>query len=191
MGSHVEARRAGQGAGDRGVEFQRHPSRALRGRAARRFPAAAFFTRAPRGGGGRDPMVPCARHRGHCLQPHAVGPAHASASRKSGSPRCPRTTGAAAAPSSSRRVFRPTCRCGMRCVPLAERRGVSVGALAIAWTLAWPGMTGAIVGARSPEQVDGWIAGASLALDSGELDAIAAAVARTQAGHGPARPQAA
>jgi aryl-alcohol dehydrogenase-like predicted oxidoreductase len=72
--------------------------------------------------------------------------------------------------------------------PLAARRGVSVGALAVAWTLAWPGVTGAIVGARSPEQVDGWITAAGLALEPAELDAIADAVRRTGAGGGPARP---
>ena len=72
--------------------------------------------------------------------------------------------------------------------PIAARHGVSTGAVAIAWTLAWPGMTGAIVGARSPEQVDGWIAGASLALDATDLDTIAAALTRTGAGAGPARP---
>jgi aryl-alcohol dehydrogenase-like predicted oxidoreductase len=66
-----------------------------------------------------------------------------------------------------------------------------VGALAVAWTLQWPGLTGAIVGARSPEQVDGWIAGASLKLEAADLDAIAAAIARTGAGGGPARPLAA
>lgn len=72
--------------------------------------------------------------------------------------------------------------------PIAERRGVSVGAVAIGWTLAWPGLTGAIVGARAAEQVDGWIAGASLVLDSTDLDAIAAAITRTGAGSGPNRP---
>jgi aryl-alcohol dehydrogenase-like predicted oxidoreductase len=73
-------------------------------------------------------------------------------------------------------------------VPIARRRGVSVGAVAIAWTLAWPGVTGAIVGARSPEQVDGWIGAANLALDDPELDAIAAALDTTGAGAGPSRP---
>ena len=72
--------------------------------------------------------------------------------------------------------------------PIAARHGVSTGAVAIAWTLAWPGMTGAIVGARSPEQVDGWIAGASLVLDATDLDTIAAALALTGAGAGPTRP---
>jgi aryl-alcohol dehydrogenase-like predicted oxidoreductase len=75
-------------------------------------------------------------------------------------------------------------------VPIARQRGVSVGAVAIAWTLAWPGVTGAIVGARSPEQVDGWIAGASLVLDAAELDLIAASIERTGAGAGPTRPSA-
>ena len=72
--------------------------------------------------------------------------------------------------------------------PIAKGKGVSVGALAVAWTLAWPGVTGAIVGARSPEQVDGWIGAADLRLDAAELDAIAAAIGRTGAGAGPVRP---
>jgi aryl-alcohol dehydrogenase-like predicted oxidoreductase len=72
--------------------------------------------------------------------------------------------------------------------PLAERHGVSVAAVAVAWTLAWPGVTGAIVGARSPAQVDGWIAAASLELSSGDLDEIARAVLGTRAGDGPLRP---
>jgi aryl-alcohol dehydrogenase-like predicted oxidoreductase len=72
--------------------------------------------------------------------------------------------------------------------PVAARRRVTVGALAVAWTLAWPGVTGAIVGARSPEQVDGWLGAASLRLDEEELDAIAEAVRRTGAGSGPDRP---
>jgi len=73
-------------------------------------------------------------------------------------------------------------------VPLAKKHGVNVGAVAIAWTLAWPGVTGAIVGARGPEQVDGWIAGASLQLDASELAEIARAIERTGAGSGPLKP---
>ena len=72
--------------------------------------------------------------------------------------------------------------------PIAERHQASVSAVAIAWTLAWPGVSGAIVGARSPEQVDGWIGAAHLALTPHELDEIAAAVVRAGAGSGPARP---
>jgi hypothetical protein len=39
-------------------------------------------------------------------------------------------------------------------------------------------VTGAIVGARSPQQVDGWI-GATLNLTSADLEEIAAAIERT------------
>ena len=76
--------------------------------------------------------------------------------------------------------------------PVAERLGVSVGALAVAWTLAFPGVSGAIVGARRPEQVDGWIAAGRLVLDDKDLTEIAAAVEATGAGEGsgPVRPPA-
>ena len=72
--------------------------------------------------------------------------------------------------------------------PIAQRHGVSLGAIAVAWTLAWPGVTAAIVGARSPQQVDGWIAAAALELSGEDLDETAAAIARTGAGSGPVRP---
>jgi len=72
--------------------------------------------------------------------------------------------------------------------PIAERHGVSVAAVAVAWTLAWPGVTGAIVGARSPEQVDGWVAASGLVLTDEDLDEVAGAIRRTGAGQGAARP---
>jgi aryl-alcohol dehydrogenase-like predicted oxidoreductase len=72
--------------------------------------------------------------------------------------------------------------------PIAQRHGTTVAAVAVAWTIAWPGVTGAIVGARSAEQVDGWIGAAALALTEQDLDEIAAAIQRTGAGSGPARP---
>ena len=50
------------------------------------------------------------------------------------------------------------------------------------------GVTAAIVGARSPQQVDGWLAAAALTLDAADLDAIAAAIASTGAGSGPTAP---
>jgi aryl-alcohol dehydrogenase-like predicted oxidoreductase len=59
--------------------------------------------------------------------------------------------------------------------PIAERHGKTVGQLAIAWTLAHPAVTAAIVGARRPEQVDqnagamGWV------LTPDELNEIEAA----------------
>lgn len=72
--------------------------------------------------------------------------------------------------------------------PVAARHGVSTGEIAIAWVLAWPGVTAAIVGARSPEQVDGWVGADRVRLGPDDLEAIAAAVAETGAGSGPSRP---
>jgi len=73
--------------------------------------------------------------------------------------------------------------------PIAARHETTVSAVAVAWTLAWPGVTGAIVGARKPEQVDGWLPAGTLSLTSSDLDEIAAAVATTEAGEGPVRPE--
>jgi aryl-alcohol dehydrogenase-like predicted oxidoreductase len=75
-------------------------------------------------------------------------------------------------------------------VPVAQRHHVTVAAVSVAWTLCWPGVTGAIVGARSPRQVEGWVAAGSLSLSAADLDEIATAVARTGAGEGPGRPEA-
>jgi len=72
--------------------------------------------------------------------------------------------------------------------PIAARHGVSVSAVAIAWALSWPGVSGAIVGARSPEQVDGWIAAGNLELTPQDLAEIADALTQTRAGSGPIRP---
>ncbi|WP_414832839.1 aldo/keto reductase [Afifella sp. YEN Y35] len=74
--------------------------------------------------------------------------------------------------------------------PIAEKHGTTVPAVAVAWTLAWPGVTGAIVGARNPGQVDGWIDAASLELTKDDLADIAKAIETTGAGTGPAMPQA-
>ncbi len=75
--------------------------------------------------------------------------------------------------------------------PVAERHGVTPAAVAVAWTLAFPGVTGAIVGARSPRQVDGWLPAASLELKEDDLAEIAASVRASGAGSGPASPAAA
>jgi aryl-alcohol dehydrogenase-like predicted oxidoreductase len=74
---------------------------------------------------------------------------------------------------------------------VAQRHGTSAAAVAAAWTLAWPGVTGAIVGARSPQQIDGWIDAASLSLNQADLAEIAATIEATGAGAGPALPGAA
>lgn len=72
--------------------------------------------------------------------------------------------------------------------PIADRHGTTVAAVALAWTLAWPAVTGAIVGSRSPDQVDGWIGGAGVTLTDEDLDEIQSAIERTGVGIGPVRP---
>lgn len=72
--------------------------------------------------------------------------------------------------------------------PLAELCDTSVGAIAVAWTLAWEGVTGAIVGARSAAQVDGWIEAGTLRFDALELDLVADGIEITGAGTGPSHP---
>jgi aryl-alcohol dehydrogenase-like predicted oxidoreductase len=72
--------------------------------------------------------------------------------------------------------------------PIAERHGTTIAAIAIAWTLAWPGITGAIVGSRSPEQIDGWIGAAELRLTPADLAEIERAIESLGVGSGPIRP---
>jgi aryl-alcohol dehydrogenase-like predicted oxidoreductase len=69
--------------------------------------------------------------------------------------------------------------------PIAAGRNTTVAAVAVAWALSWPGVTGAIVGARSPAQVDGWLPAAELELSESERAGIAEAIQTTGAGEGP------
>lgn len=73
--------------------------------------------------------------------------------------------------------------------PIAEKHRTSVSTIALAWVLAWPGLTAAIVGARSPRQVDGWMDAATIDLDAGDMAAIAELIEETGAGHGPSSPR--
>ncbi len=70
--------------------------------------------------------------------------------------------------------------------PVAERHATTVAAAAVAWTLAWPGVTGAIVGARNPQQVEGWLDAATLHLTDEDMADIAKAIDTIGAGSGPA-----
>ena len=70
--------------------------------------------------------------------------------------------------------------------PIADRHRTTVPAVAIGWALAWPGVTGAIVGARTPQQVDGWIDGGRIRLTEDDLAEIAVAARGT--GTGPVHP---
>jgi aryl-alcohol dehydrogenase-like predicted oxidoreductase len=73
--------------------------------------------------------------------------------------------------------------------PIAQRHETTVAGVAIAWTLAWSGVTGAIVGARTPEQVDGWIDAGSIELTREDLDEIGRLIRTTGAGSGPSLPR--
>ena len=57
---------------------------------------------------------------------------------------------------------------------LAERRGHSLAHLAIAWTLAVPGVHVAIVGSHTPEQIAGTVGAVELELTSGDLAEVEA-----------------
>jgi aryl-alcohol dehydrogenase-like predicted oxidoreductase len=74
--------------------------------------------------------------------------------------------------------------------PIARRHHATVAAVAVAWTLAWPGLTGAIVGARAPEQIEGWLGASALELTPADLAEVARAIEATGAGSGPVVPPA-
>jgi aryl-alcohol dehydrogenase-like predicted oxidoreductase len=59
---------------------------------------------------------------------------------------------------------------------VAERKGCSMGELAIAWALAHPAVDGAIVGLRRPAQVDLLLGAATVELNRDDLDEIAAMI---------------
>jgi aryl-alcohol dehydrogenase-like predicted oxidoreductase len=59
-----------------------------------------------------------------------------------------------------------------RLTTIADRHDTTPGAVAVAWTLQNPAVDGAIVGFRSPEQVDPILAAAGLALTGEEIDEI-------------------
>jgi aryl-alcohol dehydrogenase-like predicted oxidoreductase len=65
---------------------------------------------------------------------------------------------------------------------IADELGCAVAELAIAWTLAQDGVTGAIVGARRPGQLDAWIGAGDLELSQEVLRTIDEAIVETDAG---------
>ncbi|HVJ80191.1 MAG TPA: aldo/keto reductase [Planctomycetia bacterium] len=60
---------------------------------------------------------------------------------------------------------------------IGVRGGVGPGVVAIAWVLANPAVTGAIVGARRPGQLGELVAAADFTLTAAELESLAAAIA--------------
>jgi aryl-alcohol dehydrogenase-like predicted oxidoreductase len=67
---------------------------------------------------------------------------------------------------------------------VAEGLGTTLPLLVTAWTLSVPGVTGAIVGARRPEQVDGWIDAGSLTLDDATMERLEQCVRESRVGEG-------
>jgi aryl-alcohol dehydrogenase-like predicted oxidoreductase len=65
---------------------------------------------------------------------------------------------------------------------IADDLQIGLPVLSVAWTLSIPGVTGAIVGARSPEQVDGWLPAARARLPQQTLFGIQQAIDLTGAG---------
>ncbi len=61
---------------------------------------------------------------------------------------------------------------------IGQRHGRAPGEVAIAWTLRHPAVTAAIVGGRSPKQVEGIIGAANFRLNSAEIDEIEAFVSQ-------------
>jgi aryl-alcohol dehydrogenase-like predicted oxidoreductase len=59
---------------------------------------------------------------------------------------------------------------GMRAI--GERHGVSPAVIAITWVLRQPAVTGAIVGARQPSQVDGLMAATNFRLSDAEIEEL-------------------
>jgi len=71
---------------------------------------------------------------------------------------------------------------------VARRHDVPTPAAAVAWTLAWPGVSAAIVGGRRPSQVDGWLPAAGLELTAEDVALVTDVIERTGAGQGPTAP---
>jgi len=56
--------------------------------------------------------------------------------------------------------------------PIARKYNASVGNLAVSWVLSYPAVTSAIVGARSPEQIEEIVKSASIVLDKEDYEKI-------------------
>lgn len=72
--------------------------------------------------------------------------------------------------------------------PIADRLGISRGALAVAWVLAWPGVTGVVASATRPEQVADWVGASEVRLAPEVLGEIAALIDAAWPHSGPALP---
>jgi aryl-alcohol dehydrogenase-like predicted oxidoreductase len=71
-----------------------------------------------------------------------------------------------------------------------SRAPATASAIAVAWTLTSRGVAGAIVGAKSADQIEGWVDAVTLVLSRANLGEIVTAIGRTGAGHRPQLPAA-
>ena len=66
--------------------------------------------------------------------------------------------------------------------PIAERLGITLAQLALAWNVAQPGVTAAIAGSRNPDHVRSNAAAGDIVLDEATLSELDAIVSRTASG---------
>ena len=66
--------------------------------------------------------------------------------------------------------------------PVADRLGISLSQLALAWNVAQPGVTAAIAGSRNPDHVRSNAAAGDIVLDEATLSELDAIVSRTASG---------
>ena len=166
VGDDGRARRGGQGALDRRRELRRRPARALRGDSPRRLGAAAAVAAGPRRAHDRPPVGGRARHRRDRATRRW---------RPDSSPAAFDRERIAALDASDWRRESPAFQepalgrnldlVGATRGRSPTRLGATLPELAVAWVLAQPGVTAAIVGARLPRHVDGWVGASELELD--------------------------
>jgi aryl-alcohol dehydrogenase-like predicted oxidoreductase len=83
-------------------------------------------------------------------------------------------------PSMSDEQFEPTRQCLAALREIANGKGTTLSALMIAWTIAQPGITSVLVGARRPSQVEQNVPGAELELTDDVVGQISAALSARQ-----------
>ena len=122
-----------------------------------------------------DPPVRRARgHRRHRLLADGLRPADRGDDARADRSRCRPTTGAPATRASPSRSCRANLALAARLRVVADRHGVTPGAVAVAWTLRNPAVDGAITGFRRPDQVDPVVAAANLELTAEDMNEIEA-----------------
>jgi aryl-alcohol dehydrogenase-like predicted oxidoreductase len=71
---------------------------------------------------------------------------------------------------------------------VARRHKTTPPAVALAWTLSWPGVSGVTVGARHAGEIEGWSSSAEVELTDEDFADLASALAVARYDEGPALP---